>query len=557
MDIPNVPGYRGSRRFTYEPTIIKEKTVRDTTEQFLDPGQDGTSGSVITHLTMKGGPDGVWKNEPVFLEVLGEKKWYRGKTDFNGVVTFLLPKGKKYMIHGRFEPDLDVIDVRRRRGIGYSSKTVRYNPQEKYQFPGQFIPKPEQLAVDAFTKFLHRQYPAPDSTAPVNTLAQWGNAINANSQEAVLRLAFVSGEAADQNMAPPMNLAIVIDKSGSMAGHDRIDQLKLSLVDFVSSLRKVDVLSLTIFEDFETVLIPAQAIGEDKARFIQLIERIESDGGTNIFKGMQAGYKELAKNYKTGRTNRLILLTDGYDGTPVEDFIAMQKPFTARGMECSAVGVGEAYNVALLTQLATLGGGLLEHVGDARGMRDVFVQQLGSVLYPVAKNLEVEITFNKHLEYKQLHGFPIIEKGPNRLKIKLKDMYAGLNQLAFIRFKVIDPNPSVVNDPVTIKVKYTDLRTNKIVEQVTQSPLQWSEGTGEMELLLDQQEKKMYAVAVMNASLKAMSDKFHSGDLPGAKAALQDGLASLKKVFPGAQDEDLSTLKAQLEVYLDVLLKQK
>lgn len=557
VDLPNTPGYRATRRFTYEPTVIKEKTVRDTTEQMLDPGQEGTSGSVIAHITLTGGPDKVWRNEPIFLEVLGEKRWYRGRTDNNGMATFLLPKGKKYMIHGRYEFDLDVVDLRRRRGIGYSSKSVRYNPQEKYQFPEKFIPNPEQLVVDAFTKFLEKQFVNPTPDAAVGMLPQWGNAINANSQEAVLRLAWVGGEVGNSKSSPPLNLAIVIDKSGSMSGHDRIDQLKLSLVDFVNSLRPVDIVSLTIFEDFETVLVPAQAIGQDRQRIIQLIERIEANGGTNIYKGMEAGYRELSRNMKSDRTNRLILLTDGYDGTPVEDFVKLQAPYTNKGMECSAVGVGEDYNVALLQQLATLGGGLLEHVGDASQMRNVFMEQLGSVLYPVAKNLEVEVTFNKHLEYKQLLGFPLVEKGPNRLKMKLKNMYAGLNQLAFIRFKVIDPNPGIVNEPVTVRLKYIDLNTNKPVEQVMEAPLKWSESTGDMELLLEQQEKKMYTVATMNASLKAMSDRFHGGDLAGARAALEDGLATLKKVYGAGADADLVALRGQLEQYLDVLVKQR
>jgi Mg-chelatase subunit ChlD len=523
----------------------------------LDPAQEGTSGSVIAHVTLKGGPDGVWRNERVYLEVLGEHKWYRGKTDQNGQVTFLLPKGKKYMIHGTFEFDLDVLDLRRRRGIGYSNKTVRYTPQEKYQYPERFIPKPEQLVVDAFSRYLEKQFTPPANDNAVNTLAQWGSPVNANSQEAVLRLAWVTGEEVDKAGAPPLNIALVIDKSGSMAGHDRIDQLKLSMLEFVAAMRKVDVISLIIFEDFETVLVPAQPIGEDKARILQLIERIEADGGTNIFKGLQAGYKEVQKNNKAGSTNRVILLTDGYDGTPVEDFVAMQKPYTAKGLECSAVGVGESYNLALLQQLATLGGGLLEHVGDARGMREAFVSQLNSVLYPIAKNLEVEITYNKHLEYKQLMGFPLTEKSGNRLKMKLKNMYAGLNQLAFIRFKVIQPDPSIQAEAVIIKLRYTDLRTGKVVEQITEAPLQWSEGSGELELQFAQNEKKMYAIAVMNASLKAMSDKFHAGDLAGAKAAINDGLASLQKTFPNTEDADLRALRYQLDSYLDVLVKQK
>ncbi|MFM2376172.1 MAG: hypothetical protein RLZZ165_1269, partial [Bacteroidota bacterium] len=230
---------------------------------------------------------------------------------------------------------------------------------------------------------------------------------------------------------------------------------------------------------------------------------------------------------------------------------------TAKGMDCSAVGVGEAYNVALLTQLATLGGGLLEHVGDAHDMRDAFLGQLGSVLYPIAEDLEVEITFHKHLAYRQLFGFPVTEMTPNRLKIKPKRMYVGLNQLAFIRFRVIDPKPGVQNEPVTIKLKYTDLRTAKTVEQVVEAPLKWSDNTGEVELLMEQQERKMYAVAEMNASLKAMSDSFHGGDLARAKAALQDGLASMKRLIPLAQDADLTALKAQLEQYLDVLERQR
>lgn len=557
VDLPDKPGYRATRRFTYEPTIIKEKVVRDTVEQFLDPAQEGTSGSVITHLTLRGGPGGVWRGEPVFLEVLGEKKWYRGRTDQNGVVTFLLPKGKQYMIHGRYEFDLDVVDLRRRRGIGYSNKSVRYIPQERYQYPERFIPKPEEIVVDAFSKYLEKQFTPPANDKGLNTIAQWGSPVSAGSQEAVLRLAWVPGEEVAKKGGDPLNISLVIDKSGSMAGHDRIDQLKLSLVDFVGGLRETDIVSLVIFEDFETVLIPAQPLGGNKAHMIQLIERIEATGGTNIYKGLEAGYKELNKNFKPNATNRLILLTDGYDGTPIEDFISLQKPYSAKGIDLSAVGVGQDYNVALLKQLATPSGGLIEHVGDAHAMREVFIGQLSSMLYPIAKGVTVEITYDKHLEYKQLMGFPITERTGNRLKIRLKNVYPGLNQIAFIRFKVLQADPSIQGVPVTIKLRYMDLRTNQFVEQVTEAPLQWSDGPSEIAAQFEQQEKKMYAVAVMNACLKGMSDRFHAGDLPGAKAALNDGLASLEKVFPNTADADLRLLKQEMENYLDVLLKQR
>ncbi len=556
VDLPNKPMWRQTKTFIYSPTIVKEKVVRDTVEQFLTPDQKGTSGSVIAAITFKGGPDKVWRNEPVFLEVLGEKKWYRGKTDQNGQVRFLLPKGKRYMIHGRYEFDLDVVDLRRRRGIGYSNKSVVYRPKEKYQYPEKYIPNPTQLVVDAFQNFLEKQYANLKPADAVSSNIQFGGPINALSKEAVLRLAFVSDAEGAKDLAPPLNISLVIDKSGSMSGHDRIDQLKLSLIEFVKRLRPNDIISLVIFEDFETVLVPAKAVGNSKARLIQLIERIEADGGTDIFEGLKAGYSELQKNYKSNYTNRLILLTDGYDGTPIEDFAKLQEPYTAKGMECSAVGVGEDYNLALLQLLATKGGGFIEHVGDARGIQEVFLKQIGSMLYPVAKNVTVDVTYNKHLQYKQLYGFPVKERSGNHLKIKLKNAYNGLNQLAFLRFNLIDPTPEIVNQPVVVKVRYTDIRTKKVVETVTEVKLEWSEASGELELLAAQNEKKMYTIAVMNQSLKAMSDKFHSGDLAGARTALEDGLATLKKVNPNS-DEDLASLREELEKYLDILVNQR
>lgn len=556
IDLPDRQNWRQNKTFTYEPTVIQEKVVRDTIMQILSADQAGTSGSVIANITFKGGPDKLWRNEPVFLEVLGEKKWYRGTTDVNGNARFLLPKGKRYMIHGRFEYDLDVIDLRRRRGIGYSNKAVTYRPKDKYQYPEKFIPRPEELVVDAFRKFLEKQYPIQNPDQAISPNIAFTGPINAQSKEAVLRLVFESDENGNKDFAPPLNIALVIDKSGSMSGHDRIDQLKLSLIDFVNQLRENDIVSLVIFEGFPTVLIPSQKVGGNRKHLIELIERLEADGSTNIFEGMKSGYEELLKNYKSGITNRLILLTDGMDGTPIEDFAKLQKPFTDKGIDCSAVGVGENYNAALLQLLATANGGVIEHIGVAKEMRNYFVNQVSSLLYPVAKDVQIEIIFNKNLEYKQFYGFPIQEKSSHRLKIKLENAYAGLSQIAFLRFAIKDPTPEIVNEPVIVNLRYTDLRNQKIVEKQTEVKLVWAEGAGEIDYVVDQQEKKLYTIAVMNQSLKAMSDRFHSGDVMAAKKALEDGLETLKKVNPSANDEDIKNLRGELEKYLDVLIRQ-
>lgn len=554
VDLPNRPRYTATKRFQYEPTLIKEVVVNDTITQDLPAGQKGTSDRVLSTITLKGGPNGVWRNEHVYVQELKGKLCYRGTTDTEGKVRFLLPKGKQFMIHARFEKDLDVLDYRRSRGVGYNNKTVLYRPLEKYQFPDKYIPKPEDLITTAFQNFLEKQYPRPEEGKAIRTMANFTGALSPESKEAVLRLAFTTPQEGNIKYAPKLNLAFVIDKSGSMAGEDRIEELKRSLETFLKKLRPTDQISLITFEDFEKVDIPSQPLNIDRA--LEVVRRLEAGGGTNIYKGMMAGYKEVAKGFRRGSANRVIILSDGYGVTPVEEILAAQKPFTAKGIECSTVGVGAAYNYSLLKLMATKGGGMVEHVGDAKGLQSAFQNQLASVMFPVARNVKFEVIFPQGLEYKQLYGHELTAKSGNRLTVRLKNFYAGLDEIAFIRFLVPHPTKELCDKPVTVRISYTDVITNQKVVEETKVNLEWQEYTGETELVMEQNEKKMYAAAIMNQSLKVMSDKFHCNDLGAARDALADGMDQMKRVYPNATDRDLLALRTQLEDYLDIISKQ-
>jgi hypothetical protein len=372
----------------------------------------------------------------------------------------------------------------------------------------------------------------------------------------VLNISLTASTSADMAKSKPLNVAFVVDKSGSMAGDERMGNLIKSLLAFVERLRPQDIVSLVVFDDVDMLVIPARAIGTEKRKVLDAIVRLEAGGGTYIAKGLSAGYKELMKNFLPAYSNRLILLSDGYGGEPVEETLGAQKPYAAKGAECTAVGIGEDYNVALLKQLASSGGGLIEHVGDPNKLQEVFLSQLSAVLYPSAQDLELEVNFNKHLEYTQFYGQKLVEQAPGRLRLKMKDMYSGLSQLAFIRFRVLNPQPGIQNEPVVLKVKYKNVSTGVIERLEEKIPLVWSEASGELELLFDENERKMYAVAVMNQSLKVMAEKFHTGDLQAAKAALTDALETLKKVYPGAGDEDLNALRNEMELYFDIIAKQ-
>jgi hypothetical protein len=74
--------------------------------------------------------------------------------------------------------------------------------------------------------------------------------------------------------------------------------------------------------------------------------------------------------------------------------------------------VGEGYNQALLKLLSTHGGGLFQHVGNANNLQETFRRELSGMLYPVAKDVKVEILYNNKIVFNNFMGFHLSkEKG--------------------------------------------------------------------------------------------------------------------------------------------------
>jgi hypothetical protein len=325
VDLPDRKLTYVDKTITYEPTVIKETIQNDTITQSLMKGQGGTSGRVLTLLTIQTKKGIPWANEVVYLQMLKDKRVYTAITNKEGKVEFLLPKGKKYMIHFRYQKDVDAIDLSRSFGIGYKSKSVIYTPSDKLQNPGKYIPKPDQVFTEQFFNFVNTQFERPKEGEGVLAYARWGGDINANSKQAVLQLAFTSEAQPDHVPGPPLNICLVIDKSGSMAGYDRIDKLKLALIEYINKLRPDDIISIVAFDDYQKIYLSAQKVGTEKEKIKDAIQRIEADMGTNIYNGLIYGYKEVLKNYKKGSVNRVVLLSDGYGSDDVDSTINMSK----------------------------------------------------------------------------------------------------------------------------------------------------------------------------------------------------------------------------------------
>ncbi len=543
-----------TKSLTFEPTRVEETNQHDTITQNLPKNVEGTSSRVAIHLKVKKSASEVWAGEPIFLEEYGGSKVYKGITDSEGKVDFLLPKGKIYFIHGKFEKRIDGIDLTRFQGIGYSNKTVVYRPEPRYQYPESYIPRPEDILHRSFEYFFDRQFPPAAQGEGIKPYAAFCGQINGSSTQALLRMAFV-GEA-PQTASQPFNVAFVIDRSGSMMG-DRIHYVKTALLALLEKMRPEDRISIVSFSDDKTVHLASQLVGKDKANIAAIVERIAAEGGTNISAGLFEGYEQVLKHLKKNAINRVVLLSDGYGGDPVEVLLKKSKEYNAKGVECSAVGVGEGYNAALLTLLASQGGGMIELIKDAPQIMDAFLKEFGSLMYPIATNVKAEVSYNPKMLMAQVYGFPLETKTQGKFTLSLKKAFAGMSQLALVKFTLVNPTQALEEQPVEIKISFFDVRQNKQVTQQTTAKLTWSQATGEVEYAQEAGDKKIYAIALLTQTLKNMAELFHQGKKKEARDTAQKAIEEVKKLFPAAADKDISDLLTELQNYADILVKSQ
>src|ERR1051325_2171521 len=267
------------------------------------------------------------------------------------------------------------------------------------------IPSSREIAVEEFVNYHRHQIGRPRAGEAVALDVRWGNdQANGPQPEAVLQVGFSTALVNDRQQLRPLNLALVIDKSGSMAEADKMSRVKESLLELVSRLRATDVLSIIVFDSEAQVLLPARTM-TDREAVKREIRSIEPGSSTNLHAGLMLGYREALKNYRTDATNRVVLLTDGIANQGVTDpgQIARESlAFNDKGVDLSTIGVGLNLNKDLLRQLAKSGRGLFHFVADGQDIDKVFIKELQSLISPVASEPRVDIDYDSGLERAQL-----------------------------------------------------------------------------------------------------------------------------------------------------------
>lgn len=213
-------------------------------------------------------------------------------------------------------------------------------------------------------------------------------------QEVVIQIG-VEGLRLEKPRRQPLNLAVVLDHSGSMTGR-KLEQAKQAAQMLVDQLDRDDIFSLVIYDTEVEVVIPAQPVRDHRADFKRRIERVQPAGSTALFAGVETGGRQLAEFFDRERVNRVILLSDGLANVGPKsnrEIAQLGRKLADDGMSVSTIGLGDDYNEDLMTALAEASDANYYYVADVEELPGVFEREIGELQAIVARDIVIEIRF--------------------------------------------------------------------------------------------------------------------------------------------------------------------
>jgi Ca-activated chloride channel family protein len=338
---------------------------------------------------------------------------------------------------------------------------------------GAIVPA-EEVRVAEYLQYYEQHFPEPSQDAVGLDLRLGNSRMPAQGGPVWLQMG-LQARSAETDIVAPLNLALVIDRSGSMSDQGKMDYVKQSLRIFLESLKPEDRVAIVTYSDEAELLLPAQPVGE--GRWVQgVIDRIQPGGSTNLHAGMLLGLQEVDRTFDVRRNNRVILLTDGIanvGGTDPNQIAADALTYNQRGIYLSTIGLGLEFNDALLSQLADQGQGGYSFIDSAQEMERVFREHVAGLKQRVASEVSLTVIPEAGVQLAGLTGLegvlpaegasvPLWPLGSGDSAVILAHLQvqpmagpAGVRPLARVQLNYFDEfarRPVVVEQVITVEI---------------------------------------------------------------------------------------------------------
>ena len=256
----------------------------------------------------------------------------------------------------------------------------------------------------------------------------------------------------ESGQRPPLNLAIVIDASGSMTG-EPLEAAKCASIGVVGALREEDRLTIVSFASDVIAHVDGQICSEDgKRRCIEEIRRLRTRGMTDLAGGWFAGARAVARIMEESDVtqNHVVLLSDGHANEGITDPRVLAEraaELRTRNLFTSTVGIGNNYSPVQLQALAEHGGGRMHDAERPEEIVEVVLAELGEMRSTVAENLELRFVTGEGVQVECIGTYPFNSQGHEH-RVSLGSMISGAQRQVLLRIRL---HEGVAGEDVQLK----------------------------------------------------------------------------------------------------------
>ncbi|MBL7745871.1 MAG: VWA domain-containing protein [Chitinophagaceae bacterium] len=199
------------------------------------------------------------------------------------------------------------------------------------------------------------------------------------------------------NNLPASNMVFLVDVSGSMDEPNKLPLVQASMNMLVDQLREQDKVAIVVYAGNAGLVLPSTS-GANKVRIKEAIDNLQAGGSTAGGEGIKLAYKTATENFIANGNNRIILATDGDFNVGIssdDELVRLVEQERKSGVFLSVLGFGMGnYKDNKMQQLADKGNGNHSYIDNINEARKVLVNEFGSTLFAIAKDVKIQVEFN-------------------------------------------------------------------------------------------------------------------------------------------------------------------
>lgn len=385
------------------------------------------------------------------------------------------------------------------------------------------------IAITMLAPFAAAMTPAAPAAA-LEIDAQLGQSVLplGKSGKVYLRLSLKGTPIERTSKRPPVNVALVLDRSGSMRG-ERIASAKAAAREALDQLAADDIVALVAYNHQVSLIQRAARLGGDHD-LRERIDRLTADGRTALHAGVVAGAEEVKRFLDAEKVNRVVLLSDGRanvgPSTP-RDLAELGRALGSDGISVTTIGLGLDYNEDLMSRLASSSDGNHAFVEDPEDLAGIFASEFGDALSVTSKDIEIIIECRIGFKPVRVLGREAVIEG-NRIRLKLNQLQGDNERYFVVELDAPETRAPGNADVAHISVDYFDLASGSRKQENAEAKGRYSDSADEVEKSVNKSVMTQVTTQIATERSEKAVEMRDKGDVAAARKLLEGNAKYLK-----------------------------